>query len=102
MSLLLIGLMALLIAAVYWRVRSKARSAIRQWADDYGYLVESARFHAAFSDDFREAGQEAEIVYRVVLSTPAGHRSVAFFLLWNLIAGRTMVVVRWDDPSRVD
>jgi hypothetical protein len=102
MSLLLIGLMALSIAALYWRVRSKARSAIRRWAADYGYVVESARFHAAFSADFREAGEEAEFVYRVVLSTPSGERNVAFFMLWNLIVGRTTVVVRWDDPPRVD
>ena len=102
MSLLLIGLMTLMIVALYWRVRSRARSAIRLWAADYGYVVESARFHAAFSTDFREAGQEAEIVYRVVLSTPTGERNVAFFLLWNLLVGRTTVVVRWDDPPRVD
>ena len=99
MSLLLIGLSVLLIALVFWRVTAKARSAIRRWADDYGYRVDSASFVAAFSTEYREAGREAEMVYRVVLSSPSGDRNVAHFLLWNLIAGRTTIVVRWQQPG---
>ena len=99
MSLLFIGISVLLIALLVWRVRTKARSAIRRWADDYGYRVDSASFHAAFSTEYREAGREAEMVYRVVLSSPSGDRNVAYFLLWNLIVGRTTIVVRWDPSS---
>jgi hypothetical protein len=100
MSLLLIGISILLILALYRRVFSRARAAIRKWADDYGYRVDSARFHAAFSADYQEAGREAEIVYRVVLSSSTGDKHVAFFLMWNLIAGPTSVVVRWDEPDQ--
>ena len=102
MSLLLIVISSLLVAALYWRIVSRSRSAIRQWAHDYGYRVESARFHAAFSADFREAGQEAEMVYRVVLSTVAGERNAAYFLLWNVLAGRLSVVVRWVESPPLD
>ncbi len=100
MSLLFIGISILLLVALYRRAVSKARSAIRSWADDYGYRVDSARFHAAFNTNYREAGREAEVVYRVVLSSPSGDRNVAYFLLWNLFVGPTTVVVRWDHPRR--
>jgi len=100
MSLLLIGISILSIVALYWRVFTRARAAIRKWAEEYGYRVDSARFHAAFSADYQEAGRQAEIVYRVVLSTSTGDTHVAFFLMWNLIAGRTSVVVRWDESDR--
>jgi hypothetical protein len=99
MSLVLIGISVLLVALVFWRVATKAKSAIRRWADEYGYRVDSASFHAAFSAEFQEAGREAEIVYRVVLSSPSGDRSIAYFLLWNMLVGRTTVVVRWEAPS---
>ena len=100
MSVLLIALTILLIAAVYWRVSSRARSAIRGWADDYGYHVVSTRFHSAFSSEYGEAGREADVVYQVVLTSPAGDRHVAYFLIGNLMLGRTRVVVRWGEPGR--
>jgi hypothetical protein len=100
MSLLMIGISILAIVALYWRVFASARAGIRKWADDYGYRIDSARFHAAFSAEYQEAGRQAEIVYRVVLTTSTGDQHVAFFLMWNLIVGPTTVVVRWDETHQ--
>jgi hypothetical protein len=100
MSLLIIVLSILLGVAVYWRINRRARSAILGWARDYGYRVDSVRFHAILSSEYQEAGQEAELVYRVVLTSPSGDRHAGHFLLWGLLVGRMTVIVRWDDPDR--
>jgi hypothetical protein len=89
-------LSVLLAAALYWRVVSRARSAIRSWADEFGYRVVSARFETAFSDRYREAGRTAEFVYRVELSSASGDRATGRALIWNVLHGPVTVVVRWD------
>jgi hypothetical protein len=53
-----------------------------------------------WSGEFREAGSEPDLVYSVELSTPAGERNDAYFLLWNVILGPTTVVVRWHEARR--
>ena len=100
MSLLMIALSILLGVALYWRINRRARSAIFGWARDYGYRVDSLRFHAILSSEYQEAGNEAELVYRVVLASPSGDRHVGYFLLWGILVGRVTVIVRWDDPDR--
>ena len=100
MSVFLIGASILLIAALYLRVAGRTRSAIRRWASDYGYRVESAAFHAAFNSKYQEAGKVAEMVYRVVLSNTTGERHVAHVLLWNLLIGQVTLVVQWTDQAR--
>ena len=100
MSLLIIVLSILLSAALYWRTKRRARSAIFGWARDYGYEVDSVRFHAILSSEYQEAGNEAELVYRVVLASPSGDRHAGYFLLWGILIGRMTIVVRWDDPDR--
>jgi hypothetical protein len=99
-SVLLIGASILLIAGLYLRVAGRTRSAIRRWAGDYGYRIESAVFHAAFNSKYQEAGKVAEMVYRVVLSTTTGEQHVAHVLLWNLLIGQVTLVVQWTDQAR--
>jgi hypothetical protein len=100
MSLLMIVLSILLAVALYWKINRRARSAISGWARDYGYRIDSVRLHAILSSEYQEAGNEAELVYRVVLASPSGNRHAGYFLLWGILVGRMTVVVRWDDPER--
>ena len=96
MSLILILFTLLLLLAIYRRTKARANSAIRTWARTYGYRVRSLHFAAMFSREFEEAGKEAELVYRAVLDSPSGERLAAYFLIWNLLWGEPIVLVRWQ------
>jgi hypothetical protein len=102
LSLLLIAVTALLLVALYGRVTARARSAVHSWARDYGFQVVSLRFVAIFSREYREAGREAEVVYRAVLDSASGERVSAHFLIWNLLWGPMTVVVRWSGEPPPD
>jgi hypothetical protein len=99
MSLLLIGITALLVAAFWVRLHVRARRAMAAWAEENRYRLLSASLETMFEARPADRTQPPDLVYEVRVSTESGTIHDGQLLIWNVMFGRAEVLVRWSAHS---